>query len=156
MKMLFDTTFLLPLFGIKVDVIDVDRLIALRESLRERGIGVAYPKLLIIELIAKIAKEASKLGEMPLKVLDAFEALLSEVDVELVEPSIKHVATAIEMRIQGHKDVFDNILYAMALHENMRLLTEDKKLIDFLRDKGYRTDIIIRLKDLERILADKQ
>jgi len=34
MKILFDTTFLLPLFGIKVDVVDVDRLIALREALR--------------------------------------------------------------------------------------------------------------------------
>ena len=53
----------------------------------------AYPKLLLVELIAKIGKEALRKGELP---PEALEALLLEVDVELVEPNVKHIVTATE------------------------------------------------------------
>jgi len=152
-RVLLDTTFLLPLFGIKVQGIDEDRLIALRRALKERGVGVAYPKLLIAELIAKMGKEASRRGGLPSEALEALEALLLEVDVELIEPSVEHIVTAVEMRVRGHRDVFDNLLYATALHEGMKLVTEDEGLVGFLRDNNYRTDLLARLEDVERGLA---
>ena len=153
MRVLLDTTFLLPLFGIKVQGIDEDRLIALGRALKERGVGVAYPKLLIAELIAEMGKEASRRGGLPSEALEALEALLLEVDVELIEPSVEHIATAVEMRVRGHRDVFDNLLYATALHEGMKLVTEDEGLVGFLRDNSYRTDLLARLEDVERGLA---
>jgi predicted nucleic acid-binding protein len=152
-RVLLDTTFLLPLFGIKVQGIDEDRLIALRRALKEHGVGVAYPKLLIAELIAKMGKEASRRGGLPSEALEALEALLLEVDIELIEPSVEHIATAVEMRVRGHRDVFDNLLYATALHEGMKLVTEDEGLVGFLRDNNYRTDLLARLEDVERGLA---
>jgi len=156
MKILLDTTFLLPSFGVKVQGIDEDRLIALLKNLRESGVEFAYPKLLLVELIAKIGKEALRKGELPPEVLEALEALLLEVDVELVEPNVKHIVTATEMRIHGHDDIFDNLLYATALHEDMKLVTEDDKLVKFLKDKGYRADFVLRFKELEDFLAIKR
>jgi hypothetical protein len=103
MKILLDTAFLLPSFGVKVQGIDEDRLIALLKNLRESGVEFAYPKLLLVELIAKIGKEALRKGELP---PEALEVLLLEVDVELVEPNVKHIVTATEMRIRGHDDFF--------------------------------------------------
>ena len=153
MKVLLDTTFLLPLFGIKVREIEEGRLISVGRALRERGVGLAYPKLLIVELAAKIGREAFKRGGLPPEASEALEALFSEVDVELVEPKVEHVITAIEMRVRGHKDFFDNLLYATALHEGMKLLTEDDGLVGFLNEKGYRADFVVRLKDLEKALA---
>jgi predicted nucleic acid-binding protein len=156
MKILLDTAFLLPSFGVKVQGIDEDRLIALLKNLRESGVEFAYPKLLLVELIAKIGKEALRKGELPPEALEALEALLLEVDVELVEPNVKHIVTATEMRIRGHDDIFDNLLYATALHEDMKLVTEDDKLVKFLKDKGYRADFVLRFKDLEDVLAIKR
>jgi hypothetical protein len=43
MRVLLDTTFLLPLLRIKVQGVDEGRLIALGRALKERGVGVAYP-----------------------------------------------------------------------------------------------------------------
>jgi PIN domain nuclease of toxin-antitoxin system len=108
---------------------------------------------LIAELIAKVGKEASRRGGLPSEALEALEALLLEVDVELIEPSVEHIATAVEMRVRGHRDVFDNLLYATALHEGMKLVTEDEGLVGFLRDNSYRTDLLARLEDVERGLA---
>lgn len=88
---------------------------------------------MIAELIAKVGKEASRRGGLPSEALEALEALLLEVDVELIEPSVEHIATAVEMRVRGHRDVFDSLLYATALHEGMKLATEDEGLVGFLR-----------------------
>jgi len=71
MKILLDTAFLLPSFGVKVQGIDEDRLIALLKNLRESGVEFAYPKLLLVELIAKIGKEALRKGELPPEALEA-------------------------------------------------------------------------------------
>ena len=51
---------------------------------------------------------------------------------------------------------FDNLLYATALHEDMKLVTEDDKLVKFLKDKGYRADFVLRFKELEDVLAIKR
>ena len=103
MKILLDTAFLLPSFGVKVQGIDEDRLIALLKKPQGKRRGIRVPKLLLVELIAKIGKEALRKGELP---PEALEALLLEVDVELVEPNVKHIVTATEMRIRGHDDFF--------------------------------------------------
>jgi len=112
---ILDTSYLLPLFGVKVEGIDENILF----ELSNQGINLFYPKLLIIELIAKIGREAAKRGllEPPIETIEALNALLLEVDINLIEPSIKHLETAIKLRILGHKDMFDNILYATAFHE---------------------------------------
>jgi hypothetical protein len=38
----------------------------------------------------------------------------------------------------------------------MKLVTEDDKLVKFLKDKGYRADFVLRFKELEDVLAIKR
>ncbi len=149
-KVVVDTTYLLPFFGVKVKNINSDILY----ELHEMDIVLLYPKLLITELAAKIAKEAIKKGlaKPPKAVFEAIDALLLETDIRLVEPERKHLETAIKLRIIGHKDMFDNLLYATALHENAYLLTIDSAFIDFLEKHELSREFIIDHNKLRNLL----
>lgn len=145
-----DTSYLLPLFGIRVEGIDENILF----ELSSQGISLFYPKLLIVELIAKIGREAAKRGlsKLPEETIEALNALLLEVDVNLIEPSIKHLETAIKLRILGHKDMFDNILYATAFHEKKYLLMEDPTYLKFLRKNNFPVNFIVNQLTVKKIL----
>ena len=149
-----DTTYLLPLFGVKVKEINPEILI----QLHSHQTTLLYPKLLIPELTAKIAREAikRKLAEPPSQFHEALEALLLEVDITLVEPKKSHLETAVKLRILGHKDIFDNILYATALHEKTLLLTEDTTLIKFLEKHGMPTHFIIDQAKAKTLIQQKE
>ena len=42
----------------------------------------------------------------------------------------------------GHKDMVDNILYASSTGLNLKLLTLDKELKEFIREKGLKDTLI--------------
>ncbi len=107
------------------------------------GIRLLYPQLVIPELIAKIGKEMNRKGlkEIPGEVMEALTALL--LDVELIPPKPVHLETAIELRALGHKDIFDNILYATSLHEKAYFITGDKEFIKFLEENNLPLEHVI-------------
>ncbi len=115
-RALFDTTCLLPLFGIKVSSLEYNIIASIASELNAKP---AYPILLIPELLAKIGKVMYNNGlrQPPKEAIEALYALLLEVDIELIPPRIEHLKTAIELRALGHRDIFDNILYATSIHE---------------------------------------
>ena len=43
------------------------------------------------------------------------------------------VEQAIRMYIMGHRDMVDNLLYSIAVSNNLKLLTIDDSLVDFIR-----------------------
>ena len=108
-----------------------------------KRINTFYPKLMIPELIAKISKELVREQLQAYRTVEeAFESLLGEVDIQLIEPNVNHVLGAINIRIKGHKDIFDCIAYATALEENAKFLTIDYEFIKFLEKHNYDTSII--------------
>ncbi len=140
-KVVVDTTFILPFFGIDVEGINSEEVV----RLKNKGFKLLYPKLLLVELIAKISKEAHRKGlkELPEAAKEALESLMAETDVELVDPKPEHLIEAAKLRLLGHRDFFDNILYATAYIEKALLLTADKDLTSFIKEKGLKKDIII-------------
>ena len=141
-KAVIDTTYLLPLFGIRVQGLEAGDVIRLRDELNA---DLYYPVLLLPELAAKIAKEMTKQGlrGVPEPASEALVALLLGVDVGLIQPRVEHIETAIKLMALGHPDIFDCILYATALHEDAVLVTRDKKLVEFLETRGLNTSGIL-------------
>ncbi len=141
-KIVIDTAYLLPLFGVHVSNIDNDLLY----KLSEEEYILMYPELLITELIGKISKniKKKKLRKIPTPAIEAIEALLLETDILLIKPRREHLETAIKLKVLGHDDVFDNILYATAIHEKALLLMKDPTFESFLKKHKLRTDIIIK------------
>ncbi len=141
-RALFDTSYLLPLFGIEVPGLNHDTIANIANEL---GAKPAYPLLLVPELLAKIGKVMHSIGlrKTPEEVIEALYALLLETDIELIQPRVEHLETAIELRALGHKDIFDNILYATSIHENTYLVTRDKAFIGFLVKNQLPIDHII-------------
>ena len=85
-----------------------------------------------------------KIEEIPNAVKEAITALLLGADIELVPPKKEHLETAIKLRALGHSDIFDNILYAVSLHEKAYFITRDPSFIEFLRNNELPIDNIIK------------
>ena len=58
-----------------------------------------------------------------------------------LDPGVLRLAA--ELRLQGHRDMFDNILYALAKKRNTLLLTIDRAFKGFLEEHGYDTRILV-------------
>ncbi len=142
-SIVLNTTYILPFFGIEVSGVDDEKLLRHRED----DAGLLYPQLLLPELAAKIAKEMRRHGlrEPPQQVSEALMALLLEVYVGLVQPRAEHLENAMTPRALGHPDVFDCILYVTALHEETLLPTKDEKLLRFLEENRFNTNMFIEL-----------
>ncbi len=134
-RLVVDTSFLLPFLGVRVRGLDHRVLV----SYAEQGYELLYPKLLLPELLGVISRVAERIGvnEPPREALEGLEALLAGEDVRLVEPRPEHLELALRLRLAGHRDIFDCILYATAVHEDAALLTMDEALYRFLRSRGF-------------------
>ncbi|MHA1590076.1 MAG: PIN domain-containing protein [Candidatus Njordarchaeales archaeon] len=141
-RVLVDTSYLLPFFGIRVRELDERTVRELIDAFS--GSEVLYPILMLPEIMAKISKELSKTGKkLSNDIIDAFNSLLGEVDIKLVRPKMSHILRAIQLRLDGHHDIFDCIAYATALEEKALFLTMDSEFIEFLKSKNYDTSLII-------------
>ncbi len=49
---------------------------------------------------------------------------------------------ALELYELGHKDLIDNILYASSVHLNLKLLTLDTELKEFIKNEELKDPII--------------
>lgn len=145
LRVLFDTSYLLPVFGVAVDGIgdeDLERLGGLIES------GAVEPymaEIQFVEIAGKLARLAMRLGLDYGSVLDALEAgykrLTRELGILYLDPSVLRLAAM--LRLQGHRDMFDNLLYAMAKEKGMLLLTVDEAFKGFLEKHGHETGILV-------------
>lgn len=55
---------------------------------------------------------------------------------------------AAELYSEGHRDLVDNLLYASALNQSLKLLTLDRELIDFMHRKSHATSPFIGPEEL--------
>ena len=59
-----------------------------------------------------------------------------------VEEDSKTFNVALRLYMLGHKDMVDNILYASSTGLNLKLLTLDKELKEFIRERGLKDTLI--------------
>ena len=150
LDVLLDSTYLLPSFGIEVEELSDEHIRALRE-VWSRGLVCFYCLSVVwIEVIGKVCREARKSGlEISSMINIAIRSLLESGVYEWIDPTPDAIKLAFKLRLVGHKDFIDDLLYATSITKNMIFLTMDDALKDFLVKHGFSVE---NLMDHEQLL----
>lgn len=129
---LLDTSFLLPTLGIEVEGDVAGSLLGLRSS----GRAIHYSRFSILEALWVVARlsRGRRLDEGRIE-----EGLRSVIDSGVyrpVEESAEVYADALSLHRMGHVDMIDNLLYASAKANGLRLLSLDEELRAFVERSG--------------------
>ncbi len=124
-RLLLDTSFLLPVLGFETS----QRVMKALPKLA--GHELYYSEISLLEALWKIVKVLkSRPAEDIERVIEGVRAIR---DSMLHAPvTAEAVEQAIRMYLMGHRDMVDNLLYSIALANNLTLLTIDDTLVDFI------------------------
>lgn len=136
LKILLDSTYILPIVGVEVEGIN-KALTVLRELRRRKEAKFYYTQFNIIEILSKVAKTNYD-HNIVVKGLS-----LMEEEFELAYPTVDGYIKALELKKKGFKDMIDLLLYVTSLTCNLQFLTRDKNLIDFLKNLNEETGNIL-------------
>ena len=138
LKVLLDSTYLLPSFGIEVEGLSDGHIRALGEA-RSRGLVRFYCLSVVwVEVIGKVCREARRSGVEIEPVVDrAVRSLLESGVYEWISPTSDALKLAFRLRSAGHRDMIDNLLYATSITEGMVFLAMDEALRAFLAEHGF-------------------
>ncbi|PSN93285.1 hypothetical protein B9Q06_12410 [Candidatus Marsarchaeota G2 archaeon ECH_B_2] len=141
LKVLIDTSFILPALGVEVEKEVMDTIPHFRRF------EVYYSELSILEAMWKILKVTRP--ENLSKVM---------MGIESVHASYKHLPIpsdafirAVELYKKGHSDYIDNLLYSTAQANNLKFLTIDQSYIEFL-ERNSENGHIITPKEITRVI----
>ncbi|MEB3772074.1 MAG: PIN domain-containing protein [Desulfurococcales archaeon] len=154
LPVLLDSTYLLPIFGVGVKEIDTETLTMLRSLALGRHVELYYSPISLLEITAKIARETEKMGiglspeevEYTIKILEEAEY------IKPVKPDARIYSFAYRMRLLGHRDMIDNILYATATIKDLVFLTLDSRLRMFVQKQKLQGARIQTHQELMRYL----
>ena len=154
MKVLLDTTYLLPLIGIHVQDIPHDLL----HKLMVEGHEVFVSDISIFKLAAKGAKFVVRGLLEPVDVIDGLRALVNDVRINRV-PLGDVQSLTIALKLRGFlTDFVDCLILASAIASCDVLITEDADILA-LRDTGSYMNILnaynpgFRLSSFKEFLA---
>jgi predicted nucleic-acid-binding protein len=139
LKVLIDTSFLLPALGIEVEK-------EVTEAIKHfYSAEVYYLEESLLEAMWKV------LRVVPPEELKTIEEGINAIrnTYAMLVPRSSSYSKAYMLCRKGHRDFIDNLLYAASLDEKIFFLTIDKTFIGFL--KSMREDISLILTPLEFI-----
>jgi len=138
LKVLLDTTFILPTLGIDVGEEALKGLKKLADVKAE----IYCSRFSILETLwiaARLSRdtnfnaESFRLGLR--SVLESGRYMKAEEDSEIFNEALR-------LYVMGHKDMIDNTLYATSTHLNLKLLTLDTQLKEFIKNKRLNDTLI--------------
>ena len=138
-KLLLDTSFILPILGFETSKEIMDVFPKLRNYI------IYYNEISIIEALWRIVKVVGNKGDLKV-VLDGIDAIRNTFEYAYIDSEA--VENAVEMYRLGHRDMVDNILYSIALSEDLKLLTIDNELIKFIEEHEFPRENIVRPEDI--------
>ena len=136
MRVLLDTSFLLPVVGVRVTE-TASVLHRLWELYKSREVELYYTDFNLLEIAWKL----SKLSYDPFLVETGLKSL--ERNMLKAQPEPSSVLKALELRRRGFRDVIDLLLYQTAKDNGLNFLTCDIALVNFLKNVGEDTSIVI-------------
>lgn len=136
-SIILDTTYVLPIFGIKVNLFE-----DFQEEFRQlwkNGLkiyDVYLSSTSLIEIMFKLLNEYRKKEDM--SILERYQLILPTVlnsPIKIFNPEIDIKASSIAsiIRSSGHLDYMDCWMAGSAVSINSILLTEDKELVNLLK-----------------------
>ena len=146
-SVMLDTTYVIPLFGIKVNLFE-----DFKEEFRQlwknglKRYDVYLPSICLIETMFKLLNEYRKKEDM--SILERYQLILPTVlnsPIKIFNPEIdiKSSSIASIIRSSGHLDYKDCWIAGSAVSINSILLTEDKELINILKSIPETKKLII-------------
>lgn len=149
-RLIIDTTYLLPFFGIEVEGLSEENVIALSQKCE-----LIYPSMLLPELWAKVLREARKRGfdRPPEEAISAMNALLAGSGIELTPPNSRQMEVAALLRLSGHKDIFDCLGFGYAESLSTDFLSEDRELREFVSKLGRKHHFKARVLSLDDVAS---
>lgn len=158
-SLIIDTTFILPLFGIKIDLSkDFEKNIKQVWKNEVKGYDVYLPSICLVESIFKLLNEYKKTNDF--SILDRYQKILPTVlnlplkifNCEL-NPKASMVASII--RHSGHSDFMDCWIAGTAIALNGVFLSEDFELKTTLSKIPETKNLIIySWNDFRKILTN--
>ena len=141
LKILIDTTYILPALGVEIDI-DNAVFEKLRELLKVGKIECYYTPFNVLESLWKISKTTYD-GKTLLTGLESVEKWF-----KLIVPEAKDYVDALSLKSENFKDLIDLILYVTARNRNLKFLTRDKKLAEYLESIGEDLQVLINENEL--------
>jgi len=141
LKVLLDSAYLLPSFGIEVEGLQNEHIVQLREAVIKDKIRFYCLTVVWVEVIGKVFRESQRLKLDIEEILDVtIKSLLESGFYEWIQPTSEAVKLAFKLRKLGHRDNIDNLLYATSITNNMIFLTMDENFKNFLLKEGYKVN----------------
>ena len=140
LKLLLDSTYLLPIVGVEVEGIE-EALIFLKRLRDEEKAEYYYTPFNLFEIIGKL----SRLNYDVNRVTVGLTAI--EEEFKLIQPTRQAYLKALILRAKGYRDFIDLLLYATSQTSDMIFLTRDYTLIKFLKENH---------EDISKILDEKK
>ncbi|MGQ9469585.1 MAG: PIN domain-containing protein [Nitrososphaerales archaeon] len=138
LRVLLDTSFILPSLGIDTG----EEILKGLKRLADIEAEIHYSRFSILEslwVVARLIKRKTfDIGSFRL----GLRSILESDRYKEVGEDYETFNEALNLYMLGHKDMIDNILYANSIHLNLKLLTLDNELKDFIRNKGLKDNII--------------
>jgi len=136
LKLLLDSTYLLPIVGVEVE--GIEKALTLLKRLRdEEGSEYYYTPFNLFEIIGKL----SRLNYDVNRVNIGLTAI--EEEFKLIQPTRQAYLKALDLRAKGYRDLVDLLLYATSQTSDIVFLTRDYTLIKFLRENHEDTSKIL-------------
>ncbi len=137
LRILLDTTYLLPIVGI--DVEGIEKVLNALSKLHRLGrVEIFYTPFNILEILGKLSRINFDRERVELGLKSIREAFT------ITYPTAKGYLKALELRKKGFKDLIDLLLYATAKTRRLIFLTRDVKLVEFLKGIGEEiTNVIL-------------
>lgn len=140
-RLLLDTSFLLPTLGFETSKRIIDVLPKLRRH------ELYYSDLSILEALWKIIKKIRGTEEEIKRIKEGIAAIRETVSTVTINEEA--IQKAIEMYLLGHRDMIDNLLYSIALTQELKLLTVDTELLRFVKSKKFPARPIVLPEELD-------
>ena len=137
-RIIIDTTYVLPLFGIKIkNLRKLNEGIKLIFGKKKQNFEVYLPSICLIEVLYKLFREYRKnrdysiLRRYPIVI----PTISSSTNMKISNPYLDSTASlfAIKVKHAGHTDIFDCLIAGTSLSHNGILLTEDNTLTNQLK-----------------------
>lgn len=146
--LILDTTYILPLFGIKIiDLVDFKKISNQLWKHGLKGYQLYLPSICLIEVMFKLNGEYRKKNDINIlnRYSIALPSIISSKSIELFNPLLNPEANRISISIRhaGHKDVLDCLIGASAAALKGILLSEDIELRKIMKALPETKDIPI-------------
>lgn len=139
LRILLDTSFLLPSLGFKTDREILDTIPCLINH------EIHYSDLSLLEAMWKIIKHIKDREEINI-ILRGIDLLRRTFKYEELDE--RSIEIAFEMYAKGHRDLIDNLLYGISVSKQLSFLTIDRELLQFIKNKGF-PNVLISPNDIK-------